>query len=111
MQQVPSAMDVWKCPCGAWHPNGKACPTSASGYYVNSLEAWLKELLARNRQLQHRLVALEKQEHPCADDQANLITLNEAMIALLDNELADTQARDDALAAFDNARQREINGN
>lgn len=56
----------------------------AHGYFLNSLDAMKADLWTERRKLSQRYETLEKQKHPCADAQWELMELNFKMMRLVD---------------------------
>lgn len=58
------------------------------GYYLNSLKGWKKHFERERRINRKRLETLRGMKHPCADDQEQLIAIQDGWIKQIDAELA-----------------------
>ncbi|HEY8751622.1 MAG TPA: hypothetical protein VIM11_26810 [Tepidisphaeraceae bacterium] len=60
----------------------------SGGYFINSLKGWKKDFEREQRRNRKRLETLRGMEHPCADDQEQLINIRDGWIKQIEQELA-----------------------
>jgi hypothetical protein len=59
-----------------------------AGYYINSLKAWKDDFERQQKASHSRLRALQRQKHPCTEQQQKLIDMRQAWINQIDAELS-----------------------